>query len=546
MIFILVGTAVVLIVLGALVLVALSDKKEIEPTLDVIRDHAWIKSALIKYRKENMILLDELHYLNDYLEEGQSVLWKYYSISRDERFLIVKCYSNLNAAEILNSIGNSSYREGDNLYLSFISNQKKEDLNDFEPIASFRIFPEGVVNTMTNISYDTSDCRAVDNEIVEYKWEGALTNYELPGEYVLKLKIRDKNGRWSKTFLKKLIVVREEGLLSIAANGSSLFVIYREGRVDAIGTNEYGQLGFGNINSYNEREMIPYILGTNMVAAGENHTLFKRANGTVWAVGRNQFGQLGIGSKQDIKVPKEIWGLKEVSQIVCGENFSAALDAHGRVFVWGDNSHNQLCGSDKGPNKDLPQPLEEIKDIKHITAGFNHVVVVKYDGTVYAWGDNQHGQLGLGYKGRPSDIEMLQIKNIEKCVGGKYFTLAIDKKGGVWGWGLNNHSQLGSIGQNEYHFPVEIAGLKNIVDVQTAGNFCLALDSSGSVYTWGQYNILSDNYPERPVKVEGLIVKAIAAGDRYSYGLTGDDRVLRWMGDSTVKEELIMKKKLDA
>lgn len=510
------------------------------PTRDVLSDYGIIKGALIKYRKENLGLVHEFGDLKKYLEPGQKVPWERYRLSSDEKFLITLASDIPNVDEIVNAVGGDSYALQNQLYLGFNTLSGKKDEKDFEPVAAFKIYPENIT-TMTTVHWDTTECKAVDGEILEYKWEKLLPVYDIPGEYMIKLKIRDNKGRWSNSATKKIVVRREDGIVDVAAGGTSLFVIHRDGKIDAQGTNDNGQLGTGNINPYRDREMLPLLNSVVQVEATDTHTLFRKIHGTVYAVGRNDMGQLGTGSKGDQKVAKEIWGIKNIIQISAGETFSAALESTGVVYTWGDNQHTQL-GSERIGSKDMPMLVEGLTEIKHISMGHTHGHAVRQDGTVYSWGGNEDGQLGLGFKSRYSEINLTKLKNIEKAVAGKNFGFAIDKQGAVFGWGDNSKNQLGIVGQHEILFPMEIPGLKNIVDLKTYSNYTVALDKYGNVYTWGKSHVLHDNYPERPKHLDHLpMAKSIAIADRYIYMLTADERVLRYLSGTTSFEEMPLK-----
>lgn len=534
------GFIVVSVVMAGIAVVATKGAAGKKPKRDLLSDYMAIKSALVKYRKDHAGLVQDIEVLMPYVESGVNIDWKHYRLSLDEKFLVSNTIGILEPESIVNRVGGDSYMLGESVYLSFSTLQMKKDDGEFEPVAAFKVFPEHI-NTMTNVLYDTAECRAVDGEIVEYKWEKALQNFDIPGDYVIKLKIKDKNGKWSKTAEKKIKVVREEGLSQVVAGGTSLFVVHKDGKVDGQGSNGYGQLGTGNINPYRDREIIPMLHSVVGMSATDTHTLVRKINGTVYAFGKNEFGQLGTGTKGDLKVPKEIWGLKNVTQVATGENFSGALDAYGKVYTWGDNQHGQL-GGDRSGSREMPMQLEELSEIKYISLGYNFGMAVRQDGTVYAWGDNQYGQLGLGFKSKQSDIMMTTLKGIEKVVCGRNFALAIDTKGEVLGWGANTKNQLGLIGHTEVLFPAEIHGLKKIVDIKTYGNYSIALDSLGKIYLWGQTNVLNDNYPEKPKCLDFLpLAISIAAADRYSYLLTADGRVIRWSGDTNNAEELTLK-----
>src|SRR5262249_35137799 len=87
------------------------------------------------------------------------------------------------------------------------------------------------------------------------------------------------------------------------------------------------------------------------VAAGSTygmHSLALRADGLVVAWGMNNFGQLGNGTTTDsnfpvvVKGPNGVGSLSNIIAIAAGENHSLALAADGTVWAWGNNAHGQL------------------------------------------------------------------------------------------------------------------------------------------------------------------------------------------------------------
>ncbi|XP_030837223.1 probable E3 ubiquitin-protein ligase HERC3 [Strongylocentrotus purpuratus] len=143
------------------------------------------------------------------------------------------------------------------------------------------------------------------------------------------------------------------------------------------------------------------------VCCGRHHFLALSADGRVYSWGRNDVGQLGIRKKkkrhhnrsqttQDLK-PRLIEELSnyDVIQIACGDDHSLALTRDRRLFSWGSNSHGQLGVKTKGHAKPI-----EIKGLwgiplQHIAAGGAHSVALSTTGSIFVWGSNTHGQLGL-------------------------------------------------------------------------------------------------------------------------------------------------------
>lgn len=150
-----------------------------------------------------------------------------------------------------------------------------------------------------------------------------------------------------------------------------------------------------------------------------------------------------------------------------------------------------------------------------------------------AWGDNRYGQLGLGYTGKSMNIPTLtELKNIKNVYAGRGYSLAVTESNRVIAWGQNNRNQLGFIGEKEILFPKEITGLKDIIKIATGPKFVVALDNMGKVYTWGQYKANDKSYQEKPHLLEHMpYILDISANNKYGYGVSSDDTIIRWSSD---------------
>ena len=110
---------------------------------------------------------------------------------------------------------------------------------------------------------------------------------------------------------------------------------------------------------------------------------------------------------------------------------------------------------------------------------------VAANGTVWAWGDNSHGQLGNGTTTQSwTPVQVTGLTGVVNVVAGGYYALALRQDGTAWAWGDNGDGNLGNGTTTDSWTPVRVPGLASIASV-TAGGTSFAVTESGSVYSWG-------------------------------------------------------------
>ena len=199
---------------------------------------------------------------------------------------------------------------------------------------------------------------------------------------------------------------------------------------------------------------------------------------------------------------------KTIAKTVSGTDFTLALKADGTVWSWGYNGYGQL-GLGDNSNRYRPTQIN-IENVVDIAAGNNHALLVTEDGKIYSFGSNSYGQLGrTGNAYTPEEIPNLE--NIEKVAAGNYHSMAIDKEGNVYTWGYNQNGQLGDGTRISNSIPTKIK-LTNITKIATKNNTSAAIDGDGNLYTWGynyygQQGITTDNvYTPRKVSILEKII----------------------------------------
>ncbi|XP_018880922.4 E3 ISG15--protein ligase HERC5 isoform X1 [Gorilla gorilla gorilla] len=139
---------------------------------------------------------------------------------------------------------------------------------------------------------------------------------------------------------------------------------------------------------------------------------------------------------------------KKIIQITCGDYHSLALSKGGELFAWGQNLHGQLGVGRKFPSTTTPQIVEHLAGVPlaQISAGEAHSMALSMSGNIYSWGKNEFGQLGLGHtesKDYPSLTEGLDNQKVEFVACGGSHSALLTQDGLLFTFGAGKHGQLG-------------------------------------------------------------------------------------------------------
>lgn len=305
------------------------------------------------------------------------------------------------------------------------------------------------------------------------------------------------------------------------------------GHVYSIGNNSEGSLGIGDrtIPHTSSPRLVESLLSCYIqgVACGWRHTLAYSREGACFAWGLGEFGALGTGRVESqwspvrVKLPRKL----RVYGVSSGSRHSAVLCSNkhreGVLFIWGSGDSGQL-GIGTTQNEIGPVELTETEQVKQVSLGTSHTLLLTVEGKVLATGDNSFGQLGVGNKENttsPVAVMGLQGVKVEKVACGSH-SACISNKGELFVWGT------GAFG--EYLLPEQVLLKDSAVEVSVGGSFAAVLDSAGVLYTWGVNSDgelgLKDYEPRvspTPVgPLEGKTVTQIACGGTYCLCLGGD------------------------
>lgn len=315
------------------------------------------------------------------------------------------------------------------------------------------------------------------------------------------------------------------------------------------GANELGQLGQGGATSTQNVTLTQVGVSTNWkeVRAAARNAYALRADGTMWVWGDNLYAQLGQGfasSSQHLTTPIQIGSSSAWTSVSSGSGyFAGAIDTSGRLWMWGDNFWGQTSQATTTTPITSPTQVGSDTTWRQVSMGFGQTVALKTNGTMWSWGDNAKGQLGNGTIGNPI-ITPTQIGTDTDWVDvttGTYHSVAIKSNGTMWAWGDDDFGQLGHGGATTTPnpTPTQIGTDTDWVDVESITSLTLALKENGTLWGWGTNasGQLGQGASSTPVTAPVQIGTDtdwvyISAGSAHSIGVKSNGTLWIWGNNS--------------
>ncbi|MFZ3089202.1 MAG: Ig-like domain-containing protein, partial [Nitrospirota bacterium] len=281
----------------------------------------------------------------------------------------------------------------------------------------------------------------------------------------------------------------------VAAGTDHTAALKSDGTLWTWGDNSKGQLGNGNTTGTDSN--VPVQIGSATdwiaIAAGKDHTLAIKRNGTLWAWGRNYYivtgGQLGLGDKLNRFAPTQVGADTNWAHVAAGSYHTVAVKTNGTLWTWGENSQGQL-GLNDTAERLFPTQVGTDTNWAFSAAGTTYTVAIKTDGTLWTWGENYYGQLGNGDTTGIDILAPTQIgtdTNWAFAACGWYHTVAIKTNGTLWAWGENGFGALGLGDAVSRFIPTQVGTSSNWVYVAAWNYHTLGIKNDGTLWAWG-YN----------------------------------------------------------
>ena len=269
-----------------------------------------------------------------------------------------------------------------------------------------------------------------------------------------------------------------------------------DGTIRTWGDNSQGQLGVSGV-AESDVPVDPGIDEVIAVAAGGQFTMVLRDDGTVWTSGINGVGQLGDGTtngRDEFEPVQDNLGniIDDAISIAAGRSHALMIRADGSVWAWGDNGQGQL-GDGTADNQLNPVPTTVTSNAIDLAGGLEHSLVLLDNGAVMSAGFNQFGQLGQGGTGG-FETTFDFVENLDGsgdlCIGiagGARHSMFVLDDGEVRVTGNNTEFQLtSSFAGTNTGSPFTIPGITDGIAVAAGGFHCLVMQADSTVVAWGR------------------------------------------------------------
>ncbi|OUQ62902.1 hypothetical protein B5E53_16905 [Eubacterium sp. An11] len=266
---------------------------------------------------------------------------------------------------------------------------------------------------MDNVAYVDSD----GGHVAIVKTDGSLWMYG--SNYSGELGTGDTADRFAPV---KIMT----GVSKVDTGSDNTAIVKTDGSLWMCGDNDRGQLGTGDY--YNRSVPVKIMDGVSSVSVGNFCTAIVKGDNSLWMCGTNYLGAFGNESYDESVIPVKI--MSGVSAVSISSANTAIVKTDGSLWMCGDNDWGQIGNGTCSEEKDYYNPVKIMSNVIMASAGVNHTVALRSDGTYFSWGKNKYGQLGDG-----TDIDRLSpiiMKNLplerQEIYANSVYTVTIKQK----------------------------------------------------------------------------------------------------------------------
>jgi alpha-tubulin suppressor-like RCC1 family protein len=355
----------------------------------------------------------------------------------------------------------------------------------------------------------------------------------------------------------------EPGWMQASAGNDHSAGIKTDGTLWTWGKNNKGQLGDGTT----EDKLVPAKIGADkwvFVSAAGAHVAGIKEDGSLWAFGNNSSGQLGNKDAEAFSpIPVKVTTAEGANDkwltVSASTGFTVAIRDDGTLWGWGGSSEGELGVIIKASEK-ISSPIQIGSDSnwKAIAAGTGHVLALKNDNSIWSWGRAYEGQLGNTDKKEPNPVptKIGEESDWMEVAAGHLHSLAVKTDGTFWAWGSDDEGQIGAVSNTNVPFLVG-SNTETLDDdtgwiiIAAGGVHSMAIKTDGTGWSFGNNSYGQLGIPEiiaktyKPGKIgSDLDWVSIDGGQYHSLAIKADSSLWSWgknksgqLGDGTVVEK---------
>ncbi len=317
------------------------------------------------------------------------------------------------------------------------------------------------------------------------------------------------------------------------------------GKLYTWGHNSYGQLGDGTTSDSSSPTQVGALKDWASIYFISNAAIAMKTNGTLWTWGRGDGGVLGDGTTTSRSSPAQVGSLTNWSsggggtpEPHEGQAWFLAIKSDGTLWAWGRGNEGQL-GDDSTISKSSPVQVGSLTNWASVNGGRMSSYGVTTSGTLFSWGDGASGVLGNGTATQiSSPVQVGSLTNWASTSGGHYTCLALKTDGTIWGWGYGPYYMYGgsAYAGEIISSPVQIGSETTWASLSMTYRSALAIRTDGTLWAWG-YNTQGElgtgnttQYWADNIQQVGSLTNwsSVSAGKFYTVALKTDGTIWAW------------------
>ena len=287
----------------------------------------------------------------------------------------------------------------------------------------------------------------------------------------------------------------------VYSDGETVGATKNDGTFWVWGRNGNNQMGIGTPGSRSSPVQLP---GTNWptepgkVTFAGMHSAAIKTDGTLWTWGFNSAGRLGHNqANTSYSSPKQVGSDTNWKTVSITYEGTFATKTDGTAWSWGWNNNGGnggILGQNNQTQYSSPRQIPGTT-WNHVQTSGNTVLATKTDGTLWCWGSNTYGMLGLSqssnnlFESSPKQIgsDTTWSKSADKIrTSSRYNAGCMKTDGTLWTWGRNDYGQLGHNSKTDRSSPRQVGSNTTWSQFSTRHDWCLGLKTDGTIWTWGR------------------------------------------------------------